>query len=264
MKKAFFILFVLLFLFTPNAWSGGISGAGGGFANGVQDFFQNYNQGQQNVRANEALRLERERLEFEKKAMELEQQQQQRISDNRKVNANQYKNIDLNNGTAWNDFNDMMKIFYIYGCISSSTYITTGSLGELIDTDDKENEQIKKLQEVVFFKPDKKKMFSRDEMEVFSKSMFNLSTDISNVSIQRYAMSGITIGQMISGLDELYKDYKNVNIYIQEAIYVVKKQINGSSSEEIEAILQYLRSGRDYNKLNYTDKDGRIKKANFP
>jgi hypothetical protein len=69
------------------------------------------------------------------------------------------------------------------------------------------------------------------------------------VSIQRYAMSGITIGQMISGLDELYKDYKNVNIYIQEAIYVVKKQINGSSSEEIEAILQYLRSGRDYNKL---------------
>ena len=207
--------------------------------------------------------LERERLEFEKKAMELEQQQQQRISDNRKVNANQYKNIDLNNGTAWNDFNDMMKIFYIYGCISSSTYITTGSLGELIDTDDKENEQIKKLQEVVFFKPDKKKMFSRDEMEVFSKSMFNLSTDISNVSIQRYAMSGITIGQMISGLDELYKDYKNVNIYIQ-AIYVVKKQINGSSSEEIEAILQYLRSGRDYNKLNYTDKDGRIKKANFP
>jgi len=263
MKKGFFVSFVLLFLFTPNAWSGSLSNAGQGFNEGVKNFFDRINQGQQNVRANEALRLERERLELEKKAMELEQQQQ-RIADNHKVNANKYKNIGLNNGTAWNDFDEIMKIFYVYGAISSSYYITWGATRNRFEYDEKENEQIDKLQEVVLFKPDKNRRFTRDEMELFSKSMFNLSVDIGNGFLVRHKMPDNTNGQIVAGLNELYKDFKNTNIFIPEAIYVVKKQINGSSSEEIEAILQYLRSGRDYSRLNYTDKDGKVKKAVFP
>ncbi|OQB44631.1 MAG: hypothetical protein BWY02_02783 [bacterium ADurb.Bin157] len=264
MKKAFFILFVLLFLFTPNAWSGGISGAGGGFANGVQDFFQNYNQGQQNVRANEALRLERERLELQKKELE-----QQLKNSGTTASPGFIFDLSQNNGTAWNNLNEFAKINFLQGFGIGSSYVAIGAFRGVEDENDQEGNKLLELAKRVLLAQDKKEknkqiMFTQEETQLWGNFMSNVEGNFRNNLLVRYMLPKITTGQMKEGLDTLYRDFKNVNILIPDAIYIVKRQINGGSVEETEAILQYLRSGRDSGKLNYTDKDGKQKKAIFP
>ena len=55
----------------------------------------------------------------------------------------------------------------------------------------------------------------------------------------------------------MYKDFKNKGIRISDAIYVVKRQIEGTSPEDIEKILIYLRSNyENYESLVTRDKNG--------
>ncbi len=64
---------------------------------------------------------------------------------------------------------------------------------------------------------------------------------------------------MVDGLDSLYKDFKNENIRNHDAIYVVKKQIEGTLPEDIERILVWLRQGKkDDELLNIRGRDGKI------
>ena len=60
--------------------------------------------------------------------------------------------------------------------------------------------------------------------------------------VQKYSFNNIRVRQIEEGLDQLYGDFRNTNILLTDAIYVVKKQITGSSPEQIEKILQVLRS----------------------
>lgn len=67
--------------------------------------------------------------------------------------------------------------------------------------------------------------------------------DTPNKKLSGYVLTGMTLQQMIDGLDSLYADFKNRNIPLVFAIYVVNKQIKGTSSNDIERILLWLRSG---------------------
>ena len=72
---------------------------------------------------------------------------------------------------------------------------------------------------------------------------------------------------MMEGVDALYKDFKNRNIKIEDAIYVVKRQITGTSPSDIDRILLFLRNGKqDFTPLILErDKDGKpIKAIIFP
>ena len=71
------------------------------------------------------------------------------------------------------------------------------------------------------------------------------SEKIRNTILQRFSLCNITVGQIVEGLDILYKDFKNRGIKISDAIYVVKRQIEGASPDDIEKILIYLRSGKE-------------------
>jgi hypothetical protein len=73
---------------------------------------------------------------------------------------------------------------------------------------------------------------------------------------------GININQLLNGLNLLYADFKNQHIPVSFAIYVAKKQIKGTPSEDIEKILLWLRSGgKDENRADYLavkDNEGKI------
>ncbi|MBE0613200.1 MAG: hypothetical protein IH604_06005 [Burkholderiales bacterium] len=85
-----------------------------------------------------------------------------------------------------------------------------------------------------------------------------------NSNLIRYSLDEITSGQIVDGLNSFYVDFKNKQIRIRDAIYVVKTQIKGSSPEETEALLRYLRADKDVKKLFYTDKDGKNRFVRFP
>jgi hypothetical protein len=94
--------------------------------------------------------------------------------------------------------------------------------------------------------------------------LLNNQTDGLNTGLYSYGIIEITNGQLVEGLNAFYNDFKNKQVKIWDAIYVVKKQIKGASTEEIEAVLQFLRVDKDYKNLPYTDKDGKRKCATFP
>ena len=105
-----------------------------------------------------------------------------------------------------------------------------------------------------------KKTFSRSEVAL----LLNYQLANRNIGLHQYSISGVTNDQLIDGLNVLYGDFKNKGIKIRDAIYIVKKQIKGASSEDIEAALQYLRADKDDSKRFYTDKDGKKKYVSFP
>lgn len=77
-----------------------------------------------------------------------------------------------------------------------------------------------------------------------------------------YVINRVTLGQLIDGIDSLYLDFKNRNIPLVFAIYVVNKQIKGTSQDDIERILLWLRTGGKWeNKdkfLTLKDSEGKV------
>jgi hypothetical protein len=65
-------------------------------------------------------------------------------------------------------------------------------------------------------------------------------------------------------MDKIYEDFKNRRIKIQDAIYVVRKQIRGTTEEEVEAVLQFLRSEKKWEKYLYKNKAGVEVTIDFP
>ncbi len=94
-----------------------------------------------------------------------------------------------------------------------------------------------------------------------------LDSDILNRNerLSPYGVYEITVGQLYEGLTLFYDDFKNKQLKLPAAIYVVKKQIKGASAEEIEAIMQWLRDdSKDFRKRFVIDKEGKKKFVAFP
>lgn len=90
-----------------------------------------------------------------------------------------------------------------------------------------------------------------------------------NRNLAGYVITDMTLEQLIDGIDILYSDFKNRSVFLVDAIYVVNKQIKGTSQDDIEKILLWLRSGGKWeNKdkfLTVKDAEGKvIKIISFP
>lgn len=93
--------------------------------------------------------------------------------------------------------------------------------------------------------------------------------EIPNKKLSGYVITGMTLGQLTDGIDSLYLDFKNRSIPLVFAIYVVNRQIKGTSTNDIERILLWLRTGGKWeNKDKYLtvkDSEGKvIKIIDFP
>jgi hypothetical protein len=59
------------------------------------------------------------------------------------------------------------------------------------------------------------------------------------------ALGKSTVGELVGGLDEFYKDFRNRNVPIYRAIIVVGMQINGEPESKIEQLTKALRASPD-------------------
>ena len=62
-----------------------------------------------------------------------------------------------------------------------------------------------------------------------------------NKTLNEIDLSGITIGQIMEGIDAFYNDFSNRRIKIVDSIYVVKMQIKGEDPELIDSQIRYLK-----------------------
>ena len=170
------------------------------------------------------------------------------------------QDLDSFDGTDWVEWPSIQKHAFISGYIAGSSYVV-----QYTQQNTEENYDSEKASNIYvsYLLPDQKKpknSFSRKEIDL----MLNNIKDDFNSGLYSCTIYGITNGQIVEGLNSFYTDFKNKQIKLMDAVYVVKKQIKGSSTEEIEAVLQYLRSGKNFSKLIYIDKDGKKKYARFP
>ena len=136
------------------------------------------------------------------------------------------------NGNDWQEWNRMTKATYILGFTNGSIYLVSHNLVDII-----------------LLEANKKRQFSIEETNKITKS----------IKQRYYSSYNISVGQIVEGIDILYKDFKNKGIRISDAIYVVKRQIEGTSPEDIEKILIYLRSNyKNVESLITRDKNGEM------
>jgi hypothetical protein len=154
-------------------------------------------------------------------------------------------------GHEWVRWDVQSKYGFIGGFIAGGAYVAIGSQTEMIN------------------KPlggkagSSERVDSSDHKDVISTLIMYLQDD-KEKDLTRYFIKGITSDQIVKGLDMLYRNQHHRNIKVVDAIYLVRKQLEGASPEEINATIEYLMSGKDIKKLHYTDKEGKFQAVIFP
>jgi len=80
--------------------------------------------------------------------------------------------------------------------------------------------------------------------------------------LQKYCLYNISVRQLVDGLDAFYQDFRNRDIKIGDAIYIVKRQIIGEDEEVIKRIIKYLKTKNPL--YMFYEKNGQIYPINFP
>lgn len=170
------------------------------------------------------------------------------------------KDIGSLDGHDWAEWQASEKINFIGGFIAGAGHV----IGQNIKAQEEQYDSAKALQAYISFisrkaaKP--KETFSREEVSL----VLGKSKEVFNNKLYTYNIYGITNSQIVDGLNLIYSDLKNKKIKLVDAIYVIKRKIKGVTPAEEEAILQFLRSDKDSDKLFYKDADGEIKLTSFP
>jgi hypothetical protein len=170
------------------------------------------------------------------------------------------KDIGNLDGHDWTEWQANAKVNFIGGFIAGAGHV----IGQNIKVQDRMYDSPKAFQAYISFTSTKvakpKETFSREEVSL----VLGKSKEVFNNQLYTYNISGITNSQIVDSLNLLYSNFKNKGIKLVDAIYLMKRKIKGASSAEEEAILQYLRAGKDSDKLFYKDTDGEIKLISFP
>ena len=178
------------------------------------------------------------------------------------------KNLSELDGTDWNKLPETAKAFFVGGFIVGTDYVFKQEL-QNSDEDFRKGFDIKKgvLLSNKIWAQDKKDKNNRNIMFTKQEIIFwgQYRSAVRTMFLGTY-MTELAVEQITSGLNILYQDFKNSNITIPDAIYVVKKQIKGLSSEDTEKILLYLRGGKkDQNLLKVMASEGKtVKELSFP
>lgn len=91
-----------------------------------------------------------------------------------------------------------------------------------------------------------------------------LANSDADVLGKKLDLSGITAGQLIEGLDNFYKDYRNMKVLAEEAIWIVKLEIRGAPREFIDEEIRLLRMPEEEGAkewLNLLEKNRTYKEA---
>jgi hypothetical protein len=166
------------------------------------------------------------------------------------------------NGFDWLKSGKNAKEAYVEGFVWGIAYVAFETKGVLLFrnlVDKKAEEVIEALWSSTLNK-DNKRTFTLEEVRLLLGSEQDFELHL----LADYLVVGLPVGQIAEGLDSFYADYKNKQIHIFDAIYVVSRQIKGGPPEEIEAICQWLRANVDWaytKSTGLTDGKGHLRKV---
>lgn len=123
-------------------------------------------------------------------------------------------------GHWWQGLSQDQKIFYVVGVFDGTDYfspiLTAASL-------------------VAMAKPGTKE-YDPHRAEIVK------SVSVSAIRRVNENLRGVTSEQVVAGIDDMYKDYKNMSIPIIGVMFVVIKSIKGASEADVREMLEARRS----------------------
>lgn len=181
-----------------------------------------------------------------------------------------YSDISSFDGNEWRGHEETFKLGYAYGYISACNYVTFYNQSMSFETSfgswssEKQQQGLEAFDRLVSLR------YSADSMTKLISPLdcwLAILHDgtVNNAYRSHYSIMEISVGQIVDGLDELYNDFKNRSIKVTDAVYVVKKQIQGASQREIDLILRYLRGGKEARTIIFVENgQGKSERIEFP
>lgn len=138
------------------------------------------------------------------------------------------KSISEIDGNEWNSWDKSSKGNFIIGYISGSCFTADNNNDDVsLAWRDPENPTGAVIGTIIGIRK-----MTEEEFKLAKKK---------NELLKRYCITGISVSQLVDGLDTFYRDFKNRSIRVNISIYVVRKQIQGASDEELGTVINFLR-----------------------
>lgn len=195
------------------------------------------------------------------------------------VVAGPVESLRILNGTDWKNWSHEKKMGFIDGFICGSDWVATNSLfpdSDFFPNDDKGRtirqgaqaiwDQVTNEagQSISSKRASSEKKYTAMEVVLYSMYDSYKKNDLYNKAIIKTLNA-----EIVSGLNQFYLDQANVKVLISNAVYLVKKKMNGAPTEDINELLPYLRGEKEnrggWGIFPVYDKNGKVVRAiEFP
>lgn len=143
-------------------------------------------------------------------------------------------------GSDWQGWVEARKYNFLTGFLLGSSYIVKRNAPFM--SKDYKSTQIDDIRKRLSVRYDKKRRvkpqtFSQEEVTLWGHYRASMVQN----GLTDYAVYELTVRQLSQGMDDLYKDPKNVKIRLADALYLAQKQLKGADRDDIEKTLQFLR-----------------------
>ena len=144
-------------------------------------------------------------------------------------------------GSDWQSWTETKKFNFLTGFLLSSSYIVQKN--EPMMTKDQHKSRLEEIRKRLSLREEKKRKklqqisFTKDDVMLWGHYRASMVQN----TLADYAVYEITVSQLAKGMDELYREPRNLKIRLADAVYVAKKQIKGANPKEMAELLLYLR-----------------------
>ena len=67
---------------------------------------------------------------------------------------------------------------------------------------------------------------------------------VQSPTAKHFDFTGIRYGQLLEGMDDFYKDFRNKGVYVSAAMFYVRDELKGKPAKELEDELNIFRHGQ--------------------
>lgn len=175
-------------------------------------------------------------------------------------------------GNDWKNWDHEKKLGFIDGFISGSDWVATNSLfpDSVFFPNDEKGRTIRQGAKTIWDqvtndagqsisnkRASSEKKYTATEILLYSMYDSYKKNDLYNKAIIKTPNT-----EIVSGLNQFYVDQANEKVLITNAVYLVKKKLNGAPTEDINELLPYLRGEKEnrggWGVFPVYDKNGKV------
>lgn len=162
-------------------------------------------------------------------------------------------------GVMWKSWSTATKKIFLAGFMTAADYISVRQVPSYLG--DSKTITLARYSDYADLAHNRRERYSAGEVT----ALLNFVRNEQFNDLKRFKLSALTMDELILGIDRFYGEYRNSAIKITDSFYFVKRKLEGTTDEELQAVLQHLRNpDTKAAEILFTDRRGEIGLATFP